>query len=147
LASFGGSREDLKAAVNRAPEIPTEEIESTISLGSSEDDMHVWAMRNLQKIDSDLTVTEHESPIPVGDIDILAEDSDGWVVVELKKGEAGDNAVGQIKGYMNDLKRETQEEARGILIAEDFSTRVKRAVADDNVDLYRLKLNPSLEAT
>lgn len=147
LASFGGSREDLKAAVNRAPEIPTEEIESTISLGSSEDDMHVWAMRNLQKIDSGLTVTEHESPIPVGDIDVLAEDSDGWVVVELKKGEAGDNAVGQIKGYMNDLKRETQEEVRGILIAEDFSTRVKRAVADDNVDLYRLKLNPSLEAT
>lgn len=48
---------------------------------------------------------------------------------------------------MNDLKRETQEEVRGILIAEDFSTRVKRAVADDNVDLYRLKLNPSLEAT
>jgi hypothetical protein len=47
---------------------------------------------------------------------------------------------------MNDLKRETQEEVPGIL-AEDFSTRVKRAVADDNVDLYRLKLNPSLEAT
>jgi RecB family endonuclease NucS len=67
--------------------------------------------------------------------------------VELKKIEAGDNAVGQIKGYMNDLKHETQEEVRGILIAEDFSTRVKRPVADDNVDLYRLKLNPSLEAT
>ena len=147
LANFNGSRETLKSAVNRAPEIPTEEIESALSLDSSEDDMHVWAMRNLQKIDSNLTVTEHESPISVGDIDILAEDPEGWVVVEMKKGEVGDNAVGQIKGYMNDLKQESQDEVRGILIAEDFTTRAKRAVADDNVDLYRIKLNPDFEAT
>jgi Holliday junction resolvase-like predicted endonuclease len=35
--------------------------------------------------------------IVCGDIDVLAEDSGGWVVVELKKGEEGNNAVGQIK--------------------------------------------------
>ena len=48
---------------------------------------------------------------------------------------------------MHDLKHEAQMEVRGILIRDNFSTRVKRVVADDDVDLYRLKLSLSLEAT
>ena len=146
LAEFHKPRSKLENAIKRAPLIPTEEIKSVLSLGSSERDMHLWTMRNLQKLGEGISITEHESPLPVGDVDILAEDSEGWVVIEIKKGKASDWSVGQIKGYMSDLKRETGENVRGILIAEDFSTRVKRAVQDDSVDLHRLKLNPGLES-
>ena len=146
LVEFGGSREELKSSINQASKIPTEEIESVLSLAASENDMHIWAMRNLQKIGEELSVTEHESPVSVGEIDILAEDSHGWVVIELKKGEAGDNSVGQIEGYINDLQRETEDDVRGILIAEDFSPRVKRALESDNVELYRLALHPDFES-
>ena len=145
LVKFHGSREDLESGIKSASKIPTEDIESVLSLGSDENDMHLWVMRNLQKLDEDISVTEHERSLPVGKMDILAEDSDGWVVIEIKKSEAGDDPVGQLKGYMNDLRRETDRNVRGILIAEEFTERAKRMKDENDMELYQLKLNPSFE--
>jgi Holliday junction resolvase-like predicted endonuclease len=146
LAEFHQSRDDIESGIKKADKVPTEELESVLSLGSDESDMDRWVMRNLQKLDSDISFNQHESSVSVGDIDILAEDANGWVVIENKKGEAGDKAVGQVTGYISAIKQETNTDARGILIAEEFKSRVKQAASDDeSLELYRLKLNPSFE--
>lgn len=146
LVEYHGSRGDLEGAIRGTNEIPTEEIDRVLGLGSNEDDMHLWVMRNLQKLSQDISVTEHESSVSVGDIDILANDSNGWVVIEVKKGEAGNSAMGQVKAYMNNLRNETDKDVRGIVIAEDFSAQAKQLQNEEDLDLYRLKLDPSLES-
>jgi len=72
-----------------------------------------------------------ERSVDSGFIDILAEDDDGnLVVLELKRGLAKRESIGQILGYMGDLKNEEPEtEVRGILIAADFDKSCRSTVA------------------
>lgn len=63
-----------------------------------------------------------ERSVDSGYIDITAKDTDGkLVVIELKRGRAKRDSIGQLLGYMGDLKIEEPEtEVRGILVAADF---------------------------
>jgi hypothetical protein len=64
-----------------------------------------------------------------GRIDITAKDDVGAIVViELKAGEAGRHAIGQILGYMGALAPGSKP-TRGILVAEDFSPQAKAAAS------------------
>ena len=78
-----------------------------------------------------------ERPVPSGFIDITAEDAAGAIVViELKAGRAGREAVGQIMSYMGDVSvEEADQRVRGILIAASFDHKAKAAA----------RLIPSLE--
>lgn len=68
-----------------------------------------------------LTLVEKEYKTMLGRIDILAEDEYGNLVpIEIKLGEAGDQSIGQILGYMKAVDTET-----GIIVAASFSERVK----------------------
>jgi endonuclease len=63
-----------------------------------------------------------ERGVDSGLIDITTIDKDGkLVVIELKRGRASRESIGQILGYMGDLKNEEPEkDVRGILVAADF---------------------------
>jgi len=83
-----------------------------------------------------LIFLEYEYNTDVGRIDILCEDDDGDLVpIEVKLGEAGDNAIGQILGYMKAINAE-----RGVIIAQSFSDRVKLVAEDLNIDLVKYEL-------
>ncbi len=73
-----------------------------------------------------------ERSVPSGFIDILAKDGAGaLVVIELKAGQGKRDALGQILGYMGDLRSEEPGSiVRGILVAASFdqSCRSARAV-------------------
>ena len=71
-----------------------------------------------------------ERSVSSGSIDILARDGSGrTVVIELKRGEARREAIGQILGYMGDLKSdEPDAEIRGILVAGDFDKSCRSSV-------------------
>lgn len=71
-----------------------------------------------------------ERSVASGFIDILARDRSGaLVVIELKAGMAGRDAVGQITGYMGDLINEEPETAvRGLLVAADFHKSCRSGV-------------------
>ena len=80
-----------------------------------------------------------------GPIDVLAISKDKRVllVVELKKGRASDNVVGQIlryMGYVTELA-EAGQEVRGVIIALEDDPRLQRAISmTPAVDFYRYQV-------
>jgi restriction system protein len=90
-------------------------------------------------------------PSDTGPIDILAisKDKKTLLVVELKKGRASDNVVGQIQRYMGYVKEELAEEnqsIKGAIIALDDDLRIKRALSvTNNIDFYRYEISFKLK--
>jgi len=82
-----------------------------------------------------------------GAIDILAisKDKKTLLVVELKKGRASDNVVGQIQRYMGYVKEELAEAnqtVRGVIIALEDDIRIKRALSvANNIDFYKYQVS------
>lgn len=64
----------------------------------------------------------------VGNMDFLGKDKNGVSVSIEVKVNADDNAMGQLLGYMQAYKEESQDEnLRGIIVAENFTERCKKA--------------------
>lgn len=90
-------------------------------------------------------------PSDTGPIDILAisKDKKTLLVVELKKGRASDNVVGQIQRYMGYVKEELAElnqSVKGAIIALDDDIRIKRALSvTTNIDFYRYEISFKLK--
>lgn len=82
-----------------------------------------------------------------GNIDILAisKDKKALLVVELKKGRASDNVVGQIQRYMGYVLEELAEEnqkVKGVIIASEDDLRIKRALSvTNNIEFYKFKVS------
>lgn len=86
-------------------------------------------------------------PTDTGFMDVLAisKDKKELLVVELKKGRASDNVVGQIQRYMGYVLEELAEEeqtVKGIIIALDDDNRIRRALAvAPNIEFYRYQVS------
>lgn len=80
-----------------------------------------------------------------GRIDILAVDnSGGFVVIEIKAGEADRDACGQIQGYMGWVKNHMAENrtVRGMIVANEFTIRaVYAAKVVPELSLKECKIN------
>jgi len=82
-----------------------------------------------------------------GNIDILAisKDKKEILVVELKKGRASDNVVGQIQRYMGYVKEELAEDnqiVKGVIIALEDDLRIRRALSvTTNIEFYRYQVS------
>lgn len=82
-----------------------------------------------------------------GPIDILAisKDKRAILVVELKKGRASDNVVGQVQRYMGYVKEELAEknqQVKGVIIAQEDDIRIKRALSvTTNIEFYRYQVS------
>jgi endonuclease len=89
--------------------------------------------REIHQLEAGLFIRDDgdERSVESGFIDILAEDAEGsLVVIELKAGQAKREAVGQILGYMGDLKiEEPGIPVRGILVAASFDKSCMSAIA------------------
>lgn len=85
-----------------------------------------------------------------GFIDILAisKDKKSILVVELKRGRASDIVVGQILRYMGYVKEELAEDyqtVKGIIIALEDDTKIKRALhMCSNIEFYRYEVKFNL---
>jgi len=86
-------------------------------------------------------------PTDTGPIDILAisKDKKTILVVELKKGRASDNVVGQVQRYMGfalEALAEKNQQVKGVIIALEDDLRIKRALSvTNNIEFYRYKIN------
>ena len=81
-------------------------------------------------MEPDLTIVDNgkEKYVPAGRIDITAEDAKGnLVVIELKAGTAQPDAITQLLSYMGSIENPNGKVVRGILVANDFDSRVYQA--------------------
>ena len=120
---------------------PKEPQKTQLSL---ESDVQGYLSERLHDIEQGLSIQSDRTGLEVqvdsGRVDILAEDSDGnLVVIEIKAGEAQRAVLGQIKAYMADVIDELSEtgDVRGIIVSEDFSQKLTRAITlENNIELY-----------
>lgn len=101
--------------------------------------------------DDDQTVIGQQFQTSTGPIDILAAKKDGTelLVVELKRGRATDQVVGQIQRYMGYVKKEVAEagqQVRGIIIAleDDLKLQLALEVAP-HISFYTYKVSFQLD--
>lgn len=86
-------------------------------------------------------------PTDTGPLDILAikKDKSELLIVELKKGRASDAVVGQALRYMGFVLQELAEpgqKVRGVIIAQEDDTRIRRALAaSPTIDFYRYQVS------
>uniref|UniRef100_UPI0040482CF8 endonuclease NucS domain-containing protein n=1 Tax=Algoriphagus sp. TaxID=1872435 RepID=UPI0040482CF8 len=110
-----------------------------------------WKQTELGKkfdiFEEDGILLGQQYPSDTGPIDILAvsKDKKTLLVVELKKGRASDNVVGQIQRYMGYVKEELAEsnqEVKGIIIALEDDIRIKRALSvTQNIEFFRYQVS------
>lgn len=109
-----------------------------------------WAQTELGKT-HDIFTEEGETvgqqyQSDTGPIDILAvsKDKKELLVIELKKGKASDNVVGQIQRYMGfvkDVLTEEGQSVRGIIIALEDDLKIRRALSvAQNIEFYRYEV-------
>jgi len=102
---------------------------------------------NSYNIFEDGELVGQQYPTDTGPIDILAisKDKKELLVVELKKGRASDNVVGQIQRYMGYVKEELAEDnqvVKGVIVALEDDLRIKRALSiANNIEFYRYQVN------
>lgn len=86
----------------------------------------------------------HERSVATGKIDIVARDLAGhFVVIELKAGPCPHSALEQVLAYSSDLEAETGTPCRAILVAAQFSERIRAAAKrarDVSLVTYELQL-------
>jgi RecB family endonuclease NucS len=95
-----------------------------------EKDLHRAVRAHIDQLDPDFRIVDEgkERHVESGFIDILAQDGNGrLVVIELKIGPAPNDVITQILGYIGDLTAEGERDVTGVVIAEEFSTRVRSA--------------------
>jgi len=141
-----------------APGIPDVIIEAAVpqvgpELSVLEKDLQKFLSRNLHVIEPGLKAHPdyqlEEFPTDVGRIDLLCQDvRSNWVVIELKAAWAGDDAVGQILGYMSWIQENLPKgtNLRGIIICADATGRIKSAVKlVPGLSIKRFRLSFSVE--
>jgi len=85
-----------------------------------------------------------EYPTDIGQIDILAEESNGdFVVFELKLSRGPDRAVGQALRYMGWVKKHlaASKNVSGVIVAHDIDEKLRYAVSvAPNVSVFEYKV-------
>lgn len=119
--------------------------------------VHNWKQCELGKkydvFEEDNELVGKQYPTDTGPIDILAisKDKKELLVVELKKGRASDNVVGQIQRYMGYVLEELAEDGqivRGAIIAQEDDIKIKRALAvSSNIEFYTYEVSFKLKKT
>ncbi len=98
-----------------------------------ERDLQAALRSEIHQLEEGLAIIDEgaERSVDSGFIDITARDQSGTtVVIELKAGRAGQQAVAQILSYMGDVQAEAEAEGgtvRGILVASEFDSKAKAA--------------------
>jgi RecB family endonuclease NucS len=102
--------------------------------------------RQLDLVEAGLVEADggHERCVSTGKIDIVALDQAGhYVVIELKAGPCPQGALEQVLAYSTDLEAETGTPCRAILVAAQFSERIRAAAKrarDISLVTYELEI-------
>ncbi len=131
----------LEELLNELESKEKADVEKNPFIDFSEESLQEYIEDNYPEIREDILELKREYSTAVGDADFLCElKSGGYLVIETKIGTAGDSAVGQILGYMNAIRKaKPGMDVEGVIIAEDFTPRVRSAVLSDSIDLWKFR--------
>jgi len=143
-SEFGGGHQTNRVfeelgfkVITVGPPPPPEEDAMETAL-SFEKDLEDFLAARVEQLEPGLRLYEEQGLVgrqlnaaPVGRIDLLAVDKTGnLLVIELKAGEADDQACGQVLGYMGWIKENIARGrgVRGMIVANEFTERLRAAV-------------------
>ncbi len=121
--------------------------DSKLRLFGSERELASLLAQDLHLIERGLTPVQEESVLPKGAIDILARDSLGhFVVIELKRRDAGLDAVTQLARYVAELRKRKGEVVRGVLCSPKITSNALKMLEEKGFEWFKLDYeiaNPS----
>ena len=117
--------------------------EKLFSLHGSEAEMHDRLARNPSVIEPGLRVLERELLVGVGGIDLYAMDTLGrYVVIEVKRGKATQDAVHQLERYVTAVRNQVPFDVRGILAAPSISKPARTILERSGLEFVELAALP-----
>ena len=118
-----------------------------LKLFGSERELAKLLAQDLHLIEKGLVPVQEESVLPKGAIDILARDALGhFVVIELKRRDAGLDAVTQLARYVAELRKRKGEVVRGILCSPHVTPNALKMLEEKGFEWFKLDYevaNPS----
>ncbi|MFC4456678.1 endonuclease NucS [Deinococcus sonorensis] len=124
--------------------------EAGFLLAGSEAQLQATLSRHPELIEPGLKVLDRELLTSVGDLDLYAQDQQGrFVVVELKRAKATQEAVHQLSRYVDAVRAQLGEKAtvRGILAAPDISTPAAMTLERLGLEFKAVQALPSAQET
>ncbi len=111
-----------------------------LRLFGSEAELSNELMEDLSFIEPGLKPANQECPFRKGVVDILAEDSEGrLVVIEVKRRKADYKAVSQLYRYMKEVEKLKGRESRGILLAPDIHKKAREMLEEYGLEFAKLE--------
>ena len=121
--------------------------DKSLALFGSERQLSDLLMQDLSLIEPGLVPLQQESEVRKGTIDILARDSNGsLVVIEVKRREAGLDAVSQLERYVSELSKRKGQHVRGLICAPRVTPNAHTMLEKAGLEFFRLDYeigNPS----
>ena len=115
-------------------------------LQGTEAEMQAALARWPELIEDGLKVLDRELLVGVGGIDLYARDAQGrFVVVELKRGRAGHEAVHQLSRYVEQVRTQVPGEVRGILAAPAATAPALQVLASRGLEFRALDALPQVK--
>jgi RecB family endonuclease NucS len=115
---------------NKMDRVPSKRVRTMTRITHYEKELKVILRQRLCQIEDGLVEADggHERAVATGKIDITAKDKDGnFVVIELKAGPCPVGTIEQVLGYASDLETETGMRCRAVIVASEFSERIRAA--------------------
>ncbi|AWT36313.1 endonuclease NucS [Deinococcus arenae] len=120
--------------------------EALFLLQGSEAQMQQALARAPHLIEPGLSVLDRELLVGVGGIDLYARDAQGrYVVVELKRGKAGHEAVHQLGRYVDAVRTQVTAPVRGILAAPDITLPALKVAQAAGLEYVKVEALPQVE--
>jgi hypothetical protein len=117
--------------------------EKLFQLHGSEAEMHARLEREPELIEPGLRILERELLVGVGGIDLYAMDTLGrYVVIEVKRGKATQDAVHQLERYVTAVRDQVPGEVRGILAAPSISAPARTILERTGLEFVELAALP-----
>jgi RecB family endonuclease NucS len=109
------------------------------SLYASEEDMQKAILSEPSLVEEGFKPITYEKKVEPGFVDVYGVDKDGnFVVVEIKRKTAGNEAVLQLAKYVDAIKNRVNRKVRGILVAPNIAKGVQRLLATLELDFKTL---------
>lgn len=145
---IGGTKQPLIVSTDETVEDPTVfALEKHLEdfLVANWNQTELGKKYNIYEDGGDLIGKQYQTDTGFIDILAISKDKKELLIVELKKGRASDNVVGQIQRYMGFVLEELAEEGqtvKGIIIALEDDNRIRRALAvAPNIEFYRYQVS------